>query len=216
VIIIGTKCPWPKVPEYPARFGSEDPEIAAIKVRSWLEKCGTTHNLCQSYIEIGPSYLPTRILEIEGSRKSRLYVPSTPNVQGQYVCLSHCWGENVPLQTTESTLRAFQDPGIAWETLPLSFQHAVDLTYQIGLKYLWIDSLCILQDSLEDWRHVGSKMAQIYSKSYITLATTAARSVTELATNIQNAGSSQSSEKSLRRKDAMRLAPQLNLLFACI
>lgn len=46
------------------------------------------------------------------------------------------------------------------------------MTRRLGLKYLWIDSLCILQDSLEDWRHEGSSMAEIYSNSYITLAAT--------------------------------------------
>jgi hypothetical protein len=56
--------------------------------------------------------------------------------------------------------------------LPLTFQDALELTRKLGLRYLWIDSLCIVQDDKEDWRHEGGKMANIYSKSNITFAAT--------------------------------------------
>jgi hypothetical protein len=73
------------------------------------------------------------------------------------------------IQTTSATLSSHLN-GIPWQNLPPTFQDALQFTYNLGLKYLWIDSLCILQDSDDDWRHEGSKMSGIYAGSYITLA----------------------------------------------
>ncbi|GAB1203696.1 hypothetical protein APSETT445_002333 [Aspergillus pseudonomiae] len=63
---------------------------------------------------------------------------------------------------------------IAWDTLPLTFQHAALLTRQFGVRYLWIDSLCIVQNDSEDWREHCPRMAEIYHNAYITLAASAA------------------------------------------
>ncbi|KAI1856994.1 uncharacterized protein JN550_013487 [Neoarthrinium moseri] len=60
--------------------------------------------------------------------------------------------------------------GIAFSVLPKTFQDAVLITKQLGVRYLWIDSLCIIQDSGEDWAVESSKMADIYQKSHITIA----------------------------------------------
>lgn len=59
---------------------------------------------------------------------------------------------------------------IPWHLLPRTFQDAFDLTWRLGLKYLWVDSLCIVQDDELDWRNEGSNMATTYSRSYVTLA----------------------------------------------
>jgi len=61
-----------------------------------------------------------------------------------YTCLSHCWGTAQFIQTTVDTLAQFKDT-IAWDDLPKTFQDAIDVTHQLGIKYIWIDSLCILQ-----------------------------------------------------------------------
>jgi hypothetical protein len=80
----------------------------------------------------------------------------------------------VPLRTTSDTLDDFQNAGIPWETVPKTFQDAIDMTQLLGIKYIWIDSLCIVQDDVDDWRHEGSKMADIYAGAYTTLAATSA------------------------------------------
>jgi hypothetical protein len=73
------------------------------------------------------------------------------------------------IQTTTSNLQKHLTD-IPWDELPPNFQDAVTFSYQLGLKYLWIDSLCIIQDSIDDWQQEGSKMSAIYENSYITLA----------------------------------------------
>ncbi|KAF3039152.1 hypothetical protein E8E12_004021 [Didymella heteroderae] len=56
--------------------------------------------------------------------------------------------------------------------LPSLFQDAIIITRQLGLRYLWIDSLCIIQDSLRDWETEAAKMASIYQNSYVTISAT--------------------------------------------
>jgi len=78
----------------------------------------------------------------------------------------------VPLQLTSGTLQSFQNE-IPWQHLPLTFQHAIVMAKKLNIQYLWIDSLCILQDDFSDWLEEGSKMAAIYSGAILTMAATA-------------------------------------------
>lgn len=61
------------------------------------------------------------------------------------------------------------------ENLPQTFLDAVLLTGGLGLRYLWVDSLCILQDSREDWAHEAPLMASVYGNAYVTIAADAAK-----------------------------------------
>jgi hypothetical protein len=117
--------------------------------------------------------LPTRVLQIIGTNRVRLHI-SEKNERGYYVCLSHCWGKVAMSRTTKATYADHQN-GISCDSLPATFQHAIELTRRLGLQFIWIDSLCIIQDDLEDWRQEGSRMASIYTNSYITLAASASK-----------------------------------------
>ena len=77
------------------------------------------------------------------------------------------------LQTTAATLQQHRR-SIPWAPLPDTFKEAIMFTYRLGIRYLWIDSLCIIQDSPEDWRHEGSQMSDIYRSTWLTLAATVA------------------------------------------
>jgi hypothetical protein len=61
---------------------------------------------------------------------------------------------------------------IPFDDLPPLFRDAVIITRQLGLRHLWIDSLCIIQDSIRDWETEAAKMASIYQNSYITISAT--------------------------------------------
>lgn len=71
--------------------------------------------------------------------------------------------------TTTSTLEEHYT-GIKFTTLPKSFQDAVSITFHLGIQYIWIDSLCIIQDEPLDWQAEAGRMASVYSASYLTLA----------------------------------------------
>jgi len=89
---------------------------------------------------------------------------------GRYVALSHRWGSSA-LTTTLANLKS-RKKRIIWAELPKIFQDAIAITRQLGLKYLWIDSLCILQDDIADWQRQSAQMASIYANSYVTIAAT--------------------------------------------
>ncbi len=118
--------------------------------------------------------LPTRLLDVGSAGSGSIRLLESTHIadhRAPYACLSHCWGNAQPLTTNMSTLAA-RRTGIAWGALPKTFQDAVDFTRRLGIRYLWIDSLCIVQDSKEDWRRESSTMASVYENCIVCLAAT--------------------------------------------
>lgn len=95
-------------------------------------------------------------------------------MKGWYVTLSHCWGLSKPLETTKASLRSMIE-GIDWELLPPTFKHAIKVTRRLIASYIWIDSLCIIQDDLEDWEKESANMHAIYANSFLTIAASHAK-----------------------------------------
>ena len=108
---------------------------------------------------------------------SRCYLVSGKEEKGHYATLSHCWGDSNhrPLLTTDQTL-ACRQQGIEDEEFPKTFRNAVQVCREIGIEYLWIDSLCIIQEqaSKEDWAKEGPKMGHVYGNSRLTICAAAA------------------------------------------
>jgi Heterokaryon incompatibility protein (HET) len=98
--------------------------------------------------------LPKRVLAIQtNSQISHVRLLATNGRRGHYATLSYCWGalEKHPLRTTQANILAHLN-GINFETLSKTVQDAILVTREVGLSYLWVDSLCIVQDDREDWR----------------------------------------------------------------
>jgi Heterokaryon incompatibility protein (HET) len=95
---------------------------------------------------------------------------------GRWTALSHCWGDpkNRPLMTTRSTLKE-RLKGIPMNLIPKSFVDAVLLTKVISVRYMWIDSLCIIQGDEDDWRREAKKMGMIYERAVLTFAASSSR-----------------------------------------
>jgi hypothetical protein len=62
--------------------------------------------------------------------------------------------------------------GMNVDHLPRTFQDAITMTRRLGVRYIWIDSLCICQDDMQDWERESARMAAVYSNSYLTIAAT--------------------------------------------
>jgi hypothetical protein len=124
------------------------------------------HDSCNRAVQ---DILPTRLLQIKGPKEVRLHC--TRNETDPYACLSYCWGTNPFIRTTSSTLHQYQS-NIQWTELPKTFQDAISFTHRLGIRYLWIDSLCIIQDSVEDWRYESGQMANTYKNARLTIAAT--------------------------------------------
>lgn len=132
-------------------------------VRDWLSVCDGSHS-CRM---VADSRLPRRVLDVQNDHV-RLY--ESKGESDLYASLSHRWGTSeTMLCTTTANIAAFQDH-ILWDSLPRNFQDAVTFVRNIGLSYIWIDSLCIVQDSAIDWQEQSAQMAAIYQNAYVTLA----------------------------------------------
>lgn len=94
-----------------------------------------------------------------------------------YVALSHCWGPKWtwPMRCVRETLSQFKE-NIPFELLSNTFQDAIVITRRLGLRYIWIDSLCIVQDDSRDWEIQAAQMASIYDGAYLTIAATGSES----------------------------------------
>jgi len=149
-------------------------------VSRWLEKCLNTHTHGCRIAEIGalPENIldtecvefPTRILDVGESHALEIKLIDSGSMKGQYVTLSHRWPVDPALhfKTTPSTIEK-RRKGIKITAMPKNFQDAVTVVRKLGLRYLWIDSLCILQDSTEDWERESAVMGQIYHRSTLTI-----------------------------------------------
>ncbi|KAK0732180.1 heterokaryon incompatibility protein-domain-containing protein [Lasiosphaeris hirsuta] len=115
---------------------------------------------------------PRRVLEF--SDGVAILVDFEPSMIGEYVALSYCWGGteeleyNPPLKATASTWSSLRT-GIPVKDLPLTMHQATKICRRLGIPYIWIDALCILQDSVSDWESESRKMATIYSVAKLTI-----------------------------------------------
>ena len=117
--------------------------------------------------------MPKRVIDVGPSDGSvKPYLRETQGRHGEWATLSHCWGNSVTTKLTGKTLAEKVSHGISVADLSQNFQDAVVVTRLLGLRYIWIDSLCIIQDSVEDWLEESAKMADIYKNSTITIAAT--------------------------------------------
>ena len=87
---------------------------------------------------------------------------------GYYTALSHCWGSEQNFTTTHSTLNERRN-SIQYHDLPKTFRDALKVTKAIGLRYLWIESLCIIPDNQQDWEKELAKMGNVYSNAYLII-----------------------------------------------
>ncbi|CAG8961512.1 hypothetical protein HYFRA_00013863 [Hymenoscyphus fraxineus] len=149
-----------------------DSSMALVTIKGWLAECITCHSgssegYC-NYEELPE--LPTRVVDV-GLNDGVVKLRETEGAKGKYLCLSHCWGLAQIITTTNSTIHD-RKKGITWDELSRTFRDAISLTRALGFDYIWIDSLCIIQDDARDWEIESAKMASVYSRGFLTIAAT--------------------------------------------
>jgi hypothetical protein len=138
-----------------------------------MTRCKESHKRCNPD---PASLMPTRVLDIGNlSAPPRIFVTSGKN--GEYATLSYCWGKGYQPVTTAYNLKHRLDV-LHLTNLPPVFQDAITIMRKFGFRYLWIDSLCILQDSVDDWNAESSKMHQYYMGSSLNIIASAAKDPT--------------------------------------
>jgi len=134
-------------------------------VADWLGICRDSHPSCPRNTDV---QLPSRVLYVGKADSDRIYLRHVSRERGSYVALSHCWGGGIDIRTTRENYERQRD-GILFAELPKTFQDAVDVTRSLGLQYLWVDALCIVQDDLADWEVESGNMAAIYHNAYVVI-----------------------------------------------
>ncbi|KAI1416501.1 HET-domain-containing protein [Hypoxylon sp. FL1857] len=161
--------PWKSIKPRNCISGHPLSQDAIQWVKSKLELCFRDH-ACSSGMN---KPLPKRILAFERSGDGEILVKVVENQEGlgRYAVLSHCWGTQLSCTINTYNLSE-RKQGISWAELPPTFQDAIHYCLELGIFYLWIDALCILQDDQNDWQIESARMADIYQNSYISLAAT--------------------------------------------
>lgn len=162
-------------------------------IRRKLEDCVDGHHECSLSPGRG-DWNPTRLLRIETlSSSSPINPVSVQIVLGQacspatrYMTLSHCWGkEHPPLELTSAS-KGDSMQGIPVTKLPMTFRDAIEVAEFLHADHIWIDSLCILQDSVEDWTNESTMMGDVYRHSWCNIAASSASNSSEGCFHLRN------------------------------
>ena len=148
-------------------------------VLQWLRNCTENHH--ENCVNPNPEYLPKRVIDVGGAEEAELYLCTDVSRGGnkaRYMTLSHCWG-SAKIPTLISTNIHEMQCGFKLSSLPRTFREAILITRRLGIRYLWVDSLCILQDSELDWQEEAATMKDVYGNSYCNIAAAGARNSNE-------------------------------------
>lgn len=146
------------------------------------DRCNEAHK-CMASVK-GSNFaakLPTRLLDLgENDSQSIRLIESNEGTlaTGQYIALSHRWGDLKCSQrvcTYKGNINQ-RKAHIPFAELPANFKDAVRVTRALGVRYLWIDSLCIIQKCERDWAAEAGKMESVFSNAYCTIAASSATS----------------------------------------
>ncbi|KAL6822813.1 heterokaryon incompatibility domain-containing protein [Trichoderma sp. SZMC 28015] len=157
----------------PNLFPSSNETVETIK--DWLQECFTTHAECQQLQKSnrpsdGSLTGPRRLLHLSGKAAHPQFV--------EYAALSYCWGGDQPVKLKENLVKSWMKD-IPYDQFPQTIKDAIQVTMALDLQYLWIDALCIIQDSNQDKAEQISRMAEIYEQAYITISAARATAVPE-------------------------------------
>lgn len=163
------------------RYIGQDPKspLVTSTINDWLMKCKQSHPMCNHTLSkntlIDPEdvELPTRCID---TSTKHLILCETGGTKGKYVTLSHRWevGANGATQLSKTTSDNYNArlAGKGFDMLPQTFIDAVETTRKLNIKYIWIDSICIVQDRAAEWATESLKMAQYYQNAILNIAIT--------------------------------------------
>ncbi|KAM7197520.1 Heterokaryon incompatibility protein (HET) domain containing protein [Rhypophila sp. PSN 637] len=165
-----------KIPDYLPTANTGSAQSLAIAAH-WLKTCEESHTRCKrARSEEGRSWRPTRLIRLdENGDNLRLVEGDEIPEAAVYATLSHCWGAME--QKLLLTLENLEQWKISIPPLDgrKTFQDAISVTRYLRLQYIWIDSLCIIQNSVDDWRNESTLMSKVYKFSACNISATQAK-----------------------------------------
>lgn len=155
--------------------GHTQPMLISKLWNHWFQTCSESHENCRALNNELPPFAPDRLIEISTEDNGDSFtwrLVSRDDISNvQYLTLSHCWGSSTHASLTSSNISArlkFRP----YSELPKTFQDTFFVTFSLGFRFIWIDSLCIIQDDLVDWKSQASMMGTIYKNARCNIAAT--------------------------------------------
>jgi hypothetical protein len=147
-------------------------------IRGWLQDCDCKHKCRPSKSlstgSLQRNELPTRVIDVghDGASVVRLHERRSGET-GDWIALSYRWGSLPHFSTTRKNLSSHV-AGMDLKSMPRTFQDAIKVTRALGQRYLWIDSICIVQGGHGDFDEECKRMENVYSGAYCVLAASCA------------------------------------------
>ncbi|KAH6981725.1 hypothetical protein BKA56DRAFT_632063 [Ilyonectria sp. MPI-CAGE-AT-0026] len=151
-------------------------------LRRWLQDCDNHQSCSHENTTTGPRRNPTRLIDVGEVASEKIYL-SDVNRCGhsyqerlRYIALSHPWGDKERhnhFSTTRKNIDNRVGEGFAFSELPSTFKDAVKVTRELGVQYLWIDSICIIQSKDGDdgdFKDEAEHMEEVFSFAYCVIA----------------------------------------------
>ncbi|KAK2046748.1 heterokaryon incompatibility protein [Colletotrichum somersetense] len=185
-----------------------DSEQTLRQMRAWMDDCVNHHAECTRR-HASRDFVPTRVLDVGPPGDDddaaawppshvRVVNTSETPIRAPYLTLSHCWGDGAFVQLTADNLASFTTRGVPWDddaaaaaaggrgiTSNATFAQALRVVRQLGQRYLWIDSLCIIQGKgsegahVADWKAEAPLMHKVYRNSFCNITAADSRNHTE-------------------------------------
>ncbi|KAK2773829.1 heterokaryon incompatibility protein [Colletotrichum kahawae] len=175
--ILDADSPLPETPLILA--GSTASPSSLNQALNWFKKCKTNHEKCRSPPTARSGWLPTRLVDIgipgEPDWKLRITKDLDKTSSLEYMTLSYRWGPKPEHLLLTDNIDDLQG-GWPVKTLPQTFQDFILVARQFGVRYVWIDRLCIIQDDEKDWKAEAPMMASVYSNSMCNVCASASDS----------------------------------------
>ncbi|EXJ76537.1 uncharacterized protein A1O5_01045 [Cladophialophora psammophila CBS 110553] len=162
--------------EFDAQLALSTESDATISLAAkWVRDCIVQDTACASEREsaVWDKVLPARLININGEdlslQSARIVDTNNLPLNAPYLTLSHSWGDGRFLKLLSTNMEQLYS-SIPVDDLSKTHRDALSITRRLGYQYLWIDSLCIIQDSSDDWRSQSAQMASIYGNSTCNIA----------------------------------------------
>lgn len=217
IVISFVHQPHEQLPPHPSHFllPTRPPHLDLRRVRGWLDFCDNHHaSCCSSQIiakkpisSIFPGLQFLRLVDVQSMRLV------TVERICRYVTLSYVWGSAFNARLTQSNRDHLSRPGSiqeAWHLMPRTIKDAIELVRGLGEKYLWIDSLCLVQNDPTDVQNGVSVMDLIYKTSILTIVAAGGHDANAGLSGIHNTRVSQQYQLPIRPNLTMAVYASLN------
>jgi hypothetical protein len=157
-------------------YQSDLDHLLRTSIQPWMYEC------CSLSSQKAHRPLPTRVIDVQSPTDPNIKLVETGNQNGIYLILSYCWGQGNNRAKTTRKNQLSRQSAILLSSLPKTIRDAITLTRALGVRYLWVDAICIIQaenypalpGELDDWYNEAPRMGDYYHNAFCTIGATAA------------------------------------------